>query len=138
MLRPDLPIPMGTADRAATPDRRENDMSRNATTEIDERADALVDADEHGFWDGPNDDEPLVIPADDPTIDGEHETRIYMGQVRHTQAELDELDALADWAQGHACEDCRDALGADHDPDTLEHDDCRSALRAAGLLRRYP
>jgi hypothetical protein len=113
-------------------------MSRNATTEVDGRADAPVDADEHGFWDGPNDLEPLVIPADDPTLDGEHETRIYMGQVRHTQAELDELDELADWAQGHACEDCRDALGADHDPDTLEHDDCRSALRAAGLLRRYP
>ena len=89
-------------------------MSRNATSEVDERAHALLGTDEHDFWDRPTDlDEPLVIAEEDPTIDGEHETRVYMGQVRHTQADRDELDAL-------------------------EHDDCRVALRAARLLRRYP
>src|SRR5215510_6196051 len=110
-------------------------MSRNATTEVDEIAEAVLEADEHGFWDRPTDlDEPLVIADEDPTIDGEHETRVYMGKVRHTQADRDELDALADWAQDHACAECRDAISTDHDPDGLEHDDCRSALRAARLL----
>jgi hypothetical protein len=114
-------------------------MSRNATTDLDDGADAVLGADEHGFWDRPTDlDEPLVIPGDDPTIDGEHETRVYMGRVRHTQADRDELDALADWAQGHACDECRDALSTAHDPGSLEHAECRSALRAARLLRRYP
>ncbi len=114
-------------------------MSRNATTEVDERVDAPVETDEHGFWDGPTDfDAPLVIADDDPTIDGEHDTRVYMGRVRHTQADRDELDGLADWARSQACPECCDALGASHDPDALEHDDCRLALRAARLLRRYP
>ena len=114
-------------------------MSRNATSEVDERAHAPLGTEEHDFWDRPTDlDEPLVIAEEDPTIDGEHETRVYMGQVRHTQADRDELDALADWAQDHACENCRDALGAAHDADALEHDECRVALRAARLLRRYP
>ena len=79
-------------------------MSRNPTTEVDERSDAVLEADEQAFWDRPADlDEPLVIADEDPTIDGEHETRVYMGQVRHTRADRDELDALADWAQDHAC-----------------------------------
>jgi hypothetical protein len=114
-------------------------MSRNATTEVHEHADAALEVDPHGFWDRPADlDEPLVIPAEDPAIDQEHETRVYMGHVRTTEADPAELDTLADWAQSHACDGCRDALSADHDPDALEHDDCRLALRAARLLRRYP
>jgi hypothetical protein len=114
-------------------------MSRNATTEVDEIADAVLEADEHGFWDRPTDlDEQLVIADEDPTIDGEHETRVYMGRVRHSQADRDELDALADWAQGHACESCRQLVTDDAEPQVLEHDECRTALRAARLLRRYP
>src|SRR3954451_14985555 len=109
-------------------------MGRNPTTEVDERTDGVVDVDAHGFWDRPDDfDQPLVIPAEDPSIDQEHETRVYMGHVQTTEADPAELDALADWAQGHACESCRDALRADHDPDALDHDDCRTALRAARL-----
>jgi hypothetical protein len=114
-------------------------MSRNATTEADEHADALLEVDAHGFWDRADDfDEPLVIAAEDPSIDQEHETRVYMGHVRMTEADPAELDALADWAEDHACEDCRDALTDAHDADALEHDECRVALRAARLLRRYP
>jgi hypothetical protein len=115
------------------------DMSRNATTKASEGVHPSLERDEHGFWDKPNDlDEPLVIPGDDPTIDGEHETRVYMGRVRHSQADRDELDRLADWAQDHACDGCRDALSGHHDPAALAHDNCRVALRAARLLRRYP
>ncbi len=114
-------------------------MSRNATSEVDEHADAALEVDAHGFWDRPDVlDEPLVIPAEDPSIDQEHETRIYMGHVQMTEADPADLDALADWARSHACEDCREALSADHDADALEHDECRVALRAARLLRRYP
>lgn len=117
-------------------------MSRNATTD-DERVEAAeVDAgvDDHGFWDGPRTDEhePLLVPDEDSTIDGERETRVYMGRVRHTETERDELDALADWAASQACDDCRAAIEADHEPDSLDHDDCRQALRASRLLRRYP
>ena len=128
-------------------------MSRNATTDRDEGIDLspdqpgsdqpdqdVADVDPHGFWDGPSTEEhePLVVPDEDSSIDEDRETRVYMGQVRHTEPERDELEALADWAAAQACDECRGAIEADHEPDGLPHDECRSALRASRLLRRYP
>lgn len=120
-------------------------MSRKATTEVDERdgLEELIDApdradgaDEHGFWDGPSLDEHEPLVADDG--DDEHETRVYMGDVVHTTADRDDVEALAGWAASKACDDCRAAIEADHDPDALDHDECRHALRVCRLLRRYP
>ena len=100
-----------------------------------------LDTDEHGFWDGPTDlDAPLVIAEDDPTIDGEHETLVYMGSgAAHTQADRDGADRARRLGPGPRVRGLpRDALRADHDADRSSTTTAASALRAARLLRRYP
>jgi hypothetical protein len=53
-------------------------------------------------------------------------------------AALAELMALATWAEDKACIPCRTRMEETHDPASLEHDECRQALRVARLLSRYP
>ncbi len=101
------------------------------------------DVDPHGFWDGANlsgeahdDAFAVVIDADGERTD-DRETLAYMGSVTHTQLDRDELIALAEWAESKACRLCRRKISEHHDPALLKHDECRTALRAGRLLRRY-
>ena len=72
-------------------------------------------------------------------IDEEHDadavaraTRSYMG----TPLGDDERHELAAWAEAKACSECRAAFDRADDIDAVGHDDCRTALRAAGVLAR--
>ena len=60
----------------------------------------------------------------------------YMGAAPRTRIDRDELVALAAWAESKACGVCRGTIEETHDPATLQHDDCRQALRVARLLSR--
>jgi hypothetical protein len=123
-------------------------MRRKASTEAiqDEELSApseVEDVDPHGFWDGANlsgdaHDEAfaVVIDADGEQTDN-RETLAYMGSVSETRIEPDELVALAVWAESKACRLCRRKIREHHDPALLKHDECRTALRAGRLLRRY-
>jgi hypothetical protein len=72
-------------------------------------------------------------------IDEEHDadaaaqaTRSYMG----APVGDDERDELAAWAEAKACGGCRAAFDRAGDVAAVRHDDCRTALRAAGVLAR--
>ena len=75
----------------------------------------------------------------DRIIDEEHDadaaeraTRSYMG----TALGDDEREELAAWAEAKACAECRAAFDRADDAAVAAHDDCRTALRAAGVLSR--
>jgi hypothetical protein len=109
----------------------------------DTRADAESSAKVHEeFWSGSPTgvDEHLetlanVIDADEQGM--ADDTLEYMGAAPRTRVDPDELVKLAQWAESKACRVCRKKMHETHDPDTLKHPDCRSALRIERLLRRY-
>lgn len=114
------------------------DKTQPATSAAtDERGDGTVGVDD--FW---SDD---VLHTDENVqalgriIDEEHDadaaeqaTRSYMGAPLGP----DERDELAAWAEAKACDECRDAFERADDVTAARHDDCRTALRAAGVLSR--
>lgn len=65
------------------------------------------------------------------------DTLEYMGAAPRTGVDPDELVALAKWAESKACRACRKRMHETHDPATLKHVNCRSALRVERLIRRY-
>lgn len=117
------------------PDRAEADDAVDETVEVD-------NVDPHGFWDGANlsgddHDEAFAVVIDaegDPADD--KETLAYMGSVPQTRIDADELEALVGWAEAKACRNCRRKIREHHDPELLKHDECRTALRVARVLRR--
>ncbi|MGZ8753430.1 MAG: hypothetical protein ACXW1S_10660 [Acidimicrobiia bacterium] len=118
--------------------------SRSRTDPIDEPrpgADSSNTAHDE-FWAGApaGDDEHLetlagVIETDEQEM--ADETLEYMGSVPATWVEPDELVALGKWAESKACRACRKQIKDTHDPSTLKHDECRTALRVERLLRNY-
>lgn len=121
-------------------------MSRKANTDVAEdeaRPSAAVvdETDHHGFWDsarldGDENDDAFAIVLDTEGDDtGEHETLLYMGNV--VPVDADELTRLADWAESMACWSCTRRFADHQDLERLKHDECRKALRAGHLLRRY-
>jgi hypothetical protein len=109
-------------------------MSRKATTHSE-----LDDSDHHGFWDQPAREEftdELEVDtdlADLAELDSQADGSI--GDV--TAITADERIVLSEWAESMACGVCTLAIVEHHDPTRLPHDECRTALRVARLLRRY-
>jgi hypothetical protein len=98
--------------------------------------------DHDDFWSGESaggDDhlETLAGVTEDDEQEVAEDTLEYMGSVPNTGIDPEELLALANWAESKACRVCRKQMHDTHDPATLKHANCRSALRVERLLRRY-
>jgi hypothetical protein len=108
--------------------------------EQEARVEPAVAGDHERFWGG--DDLADTGTAHALAAVAEDESLEYPGGgTRLDTAELallGELVALATWAEDKACLACRATLEETHDPARLEHDECRTALRVARLLSRYP
>ena len=126
-------------------------MRRRSRTKADadeprtdaESSSAESSAQDHDdFWSGASADvdehlETLAGVIEDDEQERADDTLEYMGSVPHTGIDPDELLALASWAESKACRVCRKRMQDTHDPATLQHAGCRSALRVERLLRRY-
>jgi hypothetical protein len=119
------------------PDPADADTSEAETS----RAQTSKDHDE--FWSnapvGVDEHLETLAGVESDLDDGEisEDTLEYMGSVPSTRADQAELIALAKWAESKACRACRKRMHDTHDPATLKHVNCQSALRVERLLRRY-
>lgn len=111
-------------------------------TDADTSAAEASAKDHDEFWSGA----PLGVDERLETLTGVTEddeqevaddTLEYMGSVPHTGIDPNELVMLAQWAESKACRACRKRMHETHDPATLKHANCRSALRVERLVRRY-
>jgi hypothetical protein len=100
-------------------------------------AEAPVDVHE-GFWAGDDlaegDATAIAAVDEDHTLEYGRKARPDVQEL----AAMAELLTLATWAEDKACRPCRSRLEETHDPAALDHDECRTALRVARLLSRYP
>jgi hypothetical protein len=81
--------------------------------------------------------DPLAGVIEDDEQEMADDTLEYMGSAPRTRIDPDELVKLAKWAETKACRVCQKKMHETHDPATLQHANCRSALRVERLLRRY-